>query len=59
MIDVVMQGGSIRRKRALKLWYKVLSEYQSGKTAELIAKENKRSRAWVYWVLRKFKNNEV
>ncbi len=59
MIDIVYQEHSLRRKKAAKIWHKVLTDYNSGHTAQEIAKRNKKTRSWVYWVLRKFKNNEV
>lgn len=59
MVDVEMQGGSARRKKVINVWYKVLADYKAGRTAKEIADEHGRTRSWVYWVLSKFKNNEV
>ena len=58
-MEIEMHGASNRRKRVINIWYRVLADYKAGKTAKEIAEENDRTRSWVYWVLKKFKNNEV
>ena len=59
MVKLEMQGATTRRKRVINAWYKVLADYKAGKTAQEIADENGKTRSWVYWVLSKFRNNEV
>lgn len=59
MLDITYQGHSVRRQKALKDWNNVLELYKSGVTAADIAKKYKKTRSWVYWVLKKFRNNEI
>lgn len=59
MGDLEYQGHKNRRQQAKKLWYQVIAEYKSGESAIDIAKKYDRSRSWVYWVLKKYKNEEI
>lgn len=58
-MNINYQGHKNRRKRVLKVWLKVVEMFNDGTPADQIAKKFKRTRAWVYWVLGKFKTKEL
>lgn len=58
-MEVVYQKHSLRRKKAMKVWEKVYKDFHKNKSADDIAKKYNRTRSWVYWILRKYKNNEI
>lgn len=59
MTKLQLQGHENRKKRALKIWLDAIADYKSGVPAQEIADKFGKTRAWVYWVLRKYRNNEI
>ena len=59
MTKLELQGHSNRKRKALNRWLDVIADYKNGISAEDIAEKHKKTRAWVYWVLRKYRNNQI
>jgi len=58
-MEIKYHRHSRRQKKAFETWTQVLNMYNAGQSAVEIAKTLNKTRAWVYFVLRKFKNNEA
>lgn len=59
MHDLELQGHKNRKKRVLKSWLEVVTDYKNGVPAKEIAQKHTKTTAWVYWVLRKYRKGEI
>ena len=59
MNELELQGHKNRKRKALKSWLEVVSDYKNGVPAEEIADKHGKTRAWVYWVLREYRKGEI
>jgi Mor family transcriptional regulator len=53
-MDIIKyQGHKKRTEDAMTLWSRIVEDYNSGKSAAKIAKETRRTKAHIYWVLKR------
>ena len=53
-MEIKYQRHTLRRQRAMNTWLEVIKLYNNGMTAIDIAKKFKKTRIWVYKVLKQF-----
>lgn len=58
-MKIEYRGHKNRRKRVLKKWLKVVEMFKNDTPAGEIAEHFGKTKGWVYWVVKKFNNNEI
>jgi len=58
-MEIKYRGHKDRTEKARELWLRVATDYNGGMSAEEIAKRYGKSRIWVYFALRKLREETV